>query len=49
MVYSNCRISSARLVFDLLFILFTIDLWPCAGKELSLWLFNCAVSILVRS
>ena len=27
------------LVFDLLFILLRIVLWPSAGKELSLWLF----------
>ena len=36
-------------VFDLLFILFRIALWPSAGKELSLWLFICVVLILVPS
>ena len=36
MVYSNCQL----LVFDLLFILFRIALWPSAGKELALWLFH---------
>ena len=33
------------LVFDLLFILFRIALWPSAGKELSLLLFTCVVFI----
>ena len=37
------------LVFDLLFILFRIALWPSAGKELSPWLFICAFFILVPS
>ena len=32
------------LVFDLLFILFRVALWPSAGKELSLWLFIFVVS-----
>ena len=36
-------------VFDLLFNLFTIALWPSVGKELSPWLFTCAVFILVPS
>ena len=36
-------------VFDLLFILFRIALWPLFGKELSPWLFTCAVCILVSS
>ena len=31
------------LVFDLLFILFRIALWPSDGKELSYWLFSCVV------
>ena len=35
-------------VFDLLFNLFRIALWPSVGKELSPWLFACAVFILVR-
>ena len=30
-------------VFDLLFNLFRIALWPSVGKELSPWLFTCAV------
>ena len=29
-------------VFDLLFNLFRIALWPSVGKELSPWLFTCA-------
>ena len=29
------------LIFDLLFILFRIAVWPSAGKELSPWLFTC--------
>ena len=33
------------LVFDLLFILFRVSLWPSAGKELSPWLFSCVVFI----
>ena len=33
------------LVFDLLFILFRIALWPSAGKELSPWLFTCVIFI----
>ena len=33
-------------VFDLLLILFTIVLWPSAGKELSRRLFTCVVLIL---
>ena len=32
-------------VFDLLFNLFRIALWPSAGKELSPWLFSCVVFI----
>ena len=36
-------------VFDLLFNLFRIALWPSVGKELSPWLFTCAVFILVPS
>ena len=36
-------------VFDLLFSLFRIALWPSVGKELSLWPFTCAVFILVPS
>ena len=46
-VYSNCQCSFALLVFDLLFILFRIALWPSAGKEQPLWLFICVVLILV--
>ena len=34
-------------VFDLLFNLFKAALWPSFGKELSPWLFTCAVFILV--
>ena len=34
-------------VFDLLFNLFRIALWPSVGKELSPWLLTCAVFILV--
>ena len=34
-------------VFDLLFNLFRIALWPSVGNELSLWLFTCAVFMLV--
>ena len=34
-------------VFDLLFNLFRIALWPSVGKELPPWLFTCAVFILV--
>ena len=34
-------------VFDLLFNLFMIALWPSVGKELSLWLFTCVVFILI--
>ena len=30
-------------VFDLLFNLFMIALWPSVGKDLSPWLFTCAV------
>ena len=30
-------------VFDLLFNLFRIALWPSVGKELFPWLFTCAV------
>ena len=33
-------------VFDLLFNLFRIALWPSAGEELSSWFFACAVFIL---
>ena len=40
---------SFLLLFDLLFILFRIALWPSAGKELSPWLFTCVVFILVPS
>ena len=40
MVYSNCQ-CRFLLIFDLLFILFRIALWPYAGKEQSLWLFIC--------
>ena len=36
-------------VFDLLFNLFRIALWPSVGKEFSPWLFTCAVFILVPS
>ena len=32
-------------VFDLLFNLFKIALWPSAGKVLSPWLFTCVVFI----
>ena len=40
MVYSNCQCSSAFFLSDLLF---RIALWPSVGKELSPWLFTCAV------
>ena len=33
------------LVFNLLFILFRVVLWPSAGKELSPWLSTCVVFI----
>ena len=33
------------IVFDLLFILLRIALWPSAGKELSPWLFTYVVFI----
>ena len=36
-------------VFDLLFNLFRIALWPSVGKELSPWLFSCAIFVLVPS
>ena len=36
-------------VFDLLFNLFRIALWPSVGKELSPWLFTCAVFMLPTS
>ena len=36
-------------VFDLLFNLFRIALWPSVGEELSHWLFTCAVFILASS
>ena len=40
-------------VFDLLFNLFRTALWPSVGKELSPWLFTCAVisnnGLLVRA
>ena len=36
------------LVFDLLFILFSIALWPSAGKELSLCCFNFSVVVVVH-
>ena len=43
-VHSNCQCSSAFcFVFDLLFNLFRITLWPSVGKELSPWHFTCAV------
>ena len=42
--YSNCQMFIRfLLVFDLLFILFMIALWPSAGKELSPWRFTYAV------
>ena len=50
MVYSNCQMFVRfLLVFDLLFILFRIALWPSSGKEPSLWLFICVVLILEPS
>ena len=46
MVCSNCQCSSAFFfVFDLLFNLFRIALWPSVRKELSPWRFTCAVFI----
>ena len=36
-------------VFDLLFNLFRIALWPSVGNELSPKLFTCAIFILVPS
>ena len=42
-VYSNCQYSSVMVVLDLLFNLLRIALWPSVGKELSPWLFSCAV------
>ena len=40
------RLKKCSVFFDLLFNLFRIALWPSVGKELSLWLFTCAVFIL---
>ena len=37
------------LVFDLLFIIFRIALWPSAGKEMSLGHFICVVLIVASS
>ena len=49
-VYSNWQCSSAicSFVFDLLFNLFRIALWPSVGKELSPRLFTCAVLFYCR-
>ena len=41
--------SLSACLFDLLFNLFRIALWPSIGKELSPWLFTCAGFILVPS
>ena len=48
--YFNCQCSSAFcLSLTYCLLLFRITLWPSAGKELSPWLFTCAVFILVPS
>ena len=36
------------VVFDLLFNLFRVAVWPSVGKELSTCFFSCAVFILGR-
>ena len=41
-------LKKCSVFFDLLFNLFRIALWPSVGKELSPWLFTCAVFILCR-
>ena len=38
-----------KQILDLQFNLIRIALWPSVGKELSPWLFTCAVFILVPS
>ena len=43
----NCKNESLFSFFDLLVNLFRIALWPSVGKELSTWLFTCAVFFLV--
>ena len=42
-VCSDCQVVRFLFVFDLLFNLFMIALWPSVGKELSPWFFTCAV------
>ena len=41
MVYSSCQFVRFLFVFDLLFNLFRIALWPSVGKELCPWHLCC--------
>ena len=43
------NVRSLSVCFDLLFNLFSIALLPSVGKEVSPWIFTCAVFILVPS
>ena len=40
---------SFLFVFDLLFNLFRMALWPSVERGLSPWLFTCAIFVLVPS